>query len=100
MGMFCIVSWHREAQDLYFWDGLAWGGTRAAQFFKTRAEAAAALDGVSEPTVGFLAPNVLDVVAYNKKFGKSVGPQLEVKVSTSFDPETGILTRTHRTVEW
>lgn len=96
--MFCIVSWHREAKDLSFWDGYAWGVSDAAKFFPTRIEAALAMP-LSKPGDGFLKPNVLDVAAFNQKFGRSIGPRPTIQVSTSFDLETGILTGTHISIE-
>jgi hypothetical protein len=95
--MFCIVSWHNEARDLAFWDGEAWSGQ--PKFFKTRPEATMALTGLLRPGDAFREPNVLDVAAFNEKFGKSIGPKLKVEVSTSFDPETGILTRAHQIID-
>jgi hypothetical protein len=100
--MFCVVSWHNEARDLAFWGGEAWGVSSQATFFKTRPEATMALAGLLKPGDAFREPNVVDVAAFNKKFrppGMEIGPKPKTEVSTSFDPETGILTRAHHILE-
>lgn len=92
--LFCIVSWHYEGRDLSFWDGSDWGAGQQPSFFKTRKEAAAAIRKMKYQTAdGFLKPNVLDVSAYNKRFGKSLGPRPEIRVTAKLDRKTGILER-------
>lgn len=96
--MFCIVSWHHEGQDLRFWDGAAWGVSNEALFFQVRKEAAAALRKMKRVTSdGFLKPNVLDVSAFNKRFGKSVGPRPQplIQAPARLDRKTGIFERTN-----
>lgn len=92
--MFCIVSWHHEGRDLGFWDGHAFGTSENAVFFETRRRSAIALGKVKEPAgPGFLKPNVLDVEAFNAKFGKSIGPKPKVQMTVGLDSKTGILER-------
>lgn len=100
--LFCIVSWHNDARALSFWNGESWGASEQAKFFKTRTEAAAALVGLEKTGDAFRKPNVLDVSAFNEKFrppGMEIGPKPKIEVNTSFDPETGILTRVHQILE-
>lgn len=97
VSMFCIVSWHNEGRDLGFWGGdvWGWGVSEHTQFFDTRKKAAAALRKVRESMgPGFLKANILDVDAFNKKFGKSVGPRPKIETTTAkLDPKTGIVER-------
>jgi len=95
--LFCVVSWHQDAKDLVFWDGDGWGFGDNAKFFETRKSARYLMARVPRPPDdGFLMPNVLDVDAFNKKFGRSLSPKPKPssKVPTSPDPETGILSST------
>lgn len=92
--MFCIVSWHHEVRDLCFWDGLSWGPSAGGAFFHTRKEAATAMRKVKAGAgTGFLKPNVLDVDAFNARFGKSIGPKPAIQVTVKADRRTGILER-------
>jgi len=101
--LFCIVSWHREGRDLSFWDGTAFGASARAEFFESRKDAFASLKNARSSharmpdAAEFFKPNILNVEAYNKKFGKSIGPKPKPNlktVKTSLDWKTGILTRT------
>lgn len=94
--MFCIVSWHHDGRDLGFWNGSGWGASADASFFSTRKEATLALRKVKGTLgVGFLKPNVLDVEAFNERFGKAIGPKPEptIRMSVKVDKKTGILER-------
>lgn len=94
--MYCIVSWHHEGRDLAFWGGTTWGGSQEATFFKAREEAEAELRKV-KVSMGaeFLPPNVLDVAAFNERFGRSIGPRPKAPTATAkLDTKTGIVERT------
>lgn len=92
--MYCVVSWRQEGRDLGFWDGGTWGLSRDAMFFETRQGAEQEFRKVKVSVeAGFLPPNVLDVAAYNERFGASVGPRAKVPPPTltvKIDPKTGI----------
>lgn len=95
--MLCLVSWYKDGQSLCFWDGTSWGTSEQAQFFEIQKKAETALRKVKgSPGKGFLKPNILDVAAYNRRFGKSLGPRPEIykDVDVKLDRGTGILERT------
>lgn len=92
--LYCIVAWQKDGCGLLFWGAASgWGPSADAVYFARKVDAKRELVQAAPVGEGFLKANVMDVVAFNRKFDRSIGREKRVIVVPKYivDERTGIL---------